>query len=568
MCHGHDHNDLDETDPGPGPGPSSSSSSSKTQTRPGSDPKSKADPSSNKKVGSQVKGKSNGSGKHEGNNNLSIPLPDWEDLELPPAHVLSHLTDAHCHPTDLTHHPSVYDDVKLGGLASMATIVGDQDKVRDLSVERCWIKKDGGTSHGSTGRRGKNGKGVGVIACYGYHPWFTHLYTLSPPDAIPSKEEHYHTLFAPSSDKLKDLLNTLLPYLPDPISFAPLLDKLHADISRSLREGRLTMLGEVGLDGSAKMRWPKAAKYLHPDHRDSESESMSKSKPADNQGEGDSASTQESKRNERSEQGEENEEEEEEEEEWKRLTPFKVPMAHQRAILDLQMDVAVELGVNISFHSVACAGPSLDALISMRDRHGGRFTNRINVDVHSAGGWSGPFWAQAEKNLLNLYASPSIFITGRSPSASTLIASISTDRILVESDSHDVRLSDRVVWAAAVWISQIKGWKLEGRDSHCTKSTNPKYRNVPQEKEGVTNEEGDGGGFGQNQRERESEREGLEVDTPEWSLEEELDKIVQAEKEGTNVDAKGRIKERPPSEIWTVRTLEQNWARFMRLIED
>ncbi|OCF39226.1 hypothetical protein I317_06995 [Kwoniella heveanensis CBS 569] len=497
---------------------------------------------------SNAKAKTKGKGKTESGPNdgstseeVCIPPPDWEQLALPPDHVLSHLTDAHCHPTDLKHQPSVYDNVKLGGLASMATIVGDQDKVRDLSIERWWYRdtsgngrpssdsdgpSENGTHVSARSKRGKDGKGVGVVACYGYHPWFTHLYTLSPPDSIPSKDEHYHALFSPSSPKQKDLLKTLLPYLPDPIPFAPLLDNLREDIRRSLGEGRLTMLGEVGLDGSAKMRWPKAARHLHPDHIDLSSDAA----PSKNG----------------------------EEEEWKRLTPFKVPMAHQRAILDLQMDVAVELGVNISFHSVACAGPSLDALTAMRDRHGGRFTNRVNVDLHSAGGWSGPFWSQAEKNLLNLYASPSIFITGRSPTASSLIQSISTDRILVESDSHDVRLSDRVVWAAAVWISRIKGWNLEGRDREGAEEGN-------RERDAISKKNGD---QDTPKGEDKHQEETAPVRVPEWTLKDELRKEEQAEKQGLNVDSKGRIKSKSPDEIWTVRTLERNWARFMRLIDD
>ncbi|WVW86580.1 hypothetical protein I302_108630 [Kwoniella bestiolae CBS 10118] len=417
-----------------------------------------------------------------------VEIPDWENIQLPPDHVLSHLTDAHCHPTDLTHKPEVYDQVKLGGLASMATIVGDQDKVRALSEERGWYdtKQKG---------KGKEGKGVGVIACFGYHPWFTHLYTLSDPSSHPSKEDHYFSLFSPKSQNHKDLLSQLIPFLPDPIPFEPLLQKSREDIQRSIEQGRMTMLGEVGLDGSARMRWPKAARHLHPDYKHDEDHQQKDDDEKSDDQEG-----------------------KQEEEEWKRLTPFKVPMSHQRALLDRQLDLAVELGVNVSFHSVACAGPSLETLISMRDRHGIKFTNGINVDVHSAGGWSPDSWKQAERNLLNLYASPSIFITGRSPHASSLISTISKDRLLVESDSHDVRLSDRLVWAATEWIARCKGWKLEGRDTP----------------DGVA----------------------------EWSIEDYGDE----EDEEEEFDEKGRLKKNKDEgrDIWTVMTLERNWLRFMR----
>jgi hypothetical protein len=79
------------------------------------------------------------------------------------------------------------------------------------------------------------------------------------------------------------------------------------------------MLGEVGLDGGARMKWPLAARHLY-----EEKHPIS-----------------------------------EEEGEWNRLTPFKVSISHQRGIVEAQLSTAVELGVNVSFHSVAAPGPSL-----------------------------------------------------------------------------------------------------------------------------------------------------------------------------------------------------------------
>ena len=103
-----------------------------------------------------------------------------------------------------------------------------------------------------------------------------------------------------------------------------------------------------------------------------------------------------------------------------------------------------------------------------------------------------------QRSLPNLFASPSIFITSRSPSAPALIRAISKDRILVESDSADVKLSTQLVWAATEWIARCKGWKLESDDA------------------------------------------------PDWSF------SLEAGQEAL-------------SEVWAVRTLERNWARFMRL---
>jgi Tat protein secretion system quality control protein TatD with DNase activity len=154
----------------------------------------------------------------------------------------------------------------------------------------------------------------------GYHPWFTHRYTLLDPP--PSKSDHYHSIFfsgkKPNPKNLA-ILEMLLPYLPDPLPFGPMLGSLAEDIERSKAEGRVVMLGEIGLDGGARMRWPPSARHLYEEKY-----------PASGQ----------------------------EEEEWNRLTPFKVSMAHQRGIAEAQMGVAVEQGVSISFHSVAAPGMS------------------------------------------------------------------------------------------------------------------------------------------------------------------------------------------------------------------
>jgi Tat protein secretion system quality control protein TatD with DNase activity len=145
---------------------------------------------------------------------------------------------------------------------------------------------------------------------------------LNPP---PPKSDHYQSIFfQPGKEpnpKHLAILDMLLPYLPDPIPFEPMLEALAGDIKRSKAEsgGRIVMIGEIGLDGGARMRWPPSARHLYEEKY-----------PL-------SASTGDK-------------------EEWNRLTPFKVSMAHQKAIANAQMGVAVEMGVNVSFHSVAAAG--------------------------------------------------------------------------------------------------------------------------------------------------------------------------------------------------------------------
>jgi Tat protein secretion system quality control protein TatD with DNase activity len=126
-----------------------------------------------------------------------------------------------------------------------------------------------------------------------------------------------------------------------------------------------------------------------------------------------------------------------------------------------------------------------------------------------------------QKQLLNLYASPSILITGRSTSAGDLIRSISPDRLLVESDTHDARLATRLVWGACEWMARCRGWRLEGLNGR------------------------------QGDAERQAERV-VEAEVAEWELGEEEEE----EWEGKEQEQR-----------WLIKTVERNWARFMRIVE-
>lgn len=104
------------------------------------------------------------------------------------------------------------------------------------------------------------------------------------------------------------------------------------------------MVGEVGLDGGARLRWPIGARHLYVEKYPSGN--LNGGRESDGQvGEGVG--------------GGEGEGGGEEEEEWKRLTPFKTNIQHQKEIVEKQMELAIELGVNVSFHSVSAAGESL-----------------------------------------------------------------------------------------------------------------------------------------------------------------------------------------------------------------
>lgn len=169
----------------------------------------------------------------------------------------------------------------------------------------------------------------------GYHPWFVHWIALQP---VTSKEEHYGGLFldttAPNGEQA-DAFGKLLPSLPDPI----LLSDVLLDLRRDLEAFPQAMLGEVGLDRSFRV----ALDY--------------------------SASPRE-------------------------LTPFTIPFEHQLAVVEAQLGLAVELGRNVSFHSVKSQMATMELLSRMSAKHGEKW-NAISVDMHSCG-LSAQTWTDIE----------------------------------------------------------------------------------------------------------------------------------------------------------------------------
>jgi Tat protein secretion system quality control protein TatD with DNase activity len=63
------------------------------------------------------------------------------------------------------------------------------------------------------------------------------------------------------------------------------------------------------------------------------------------------------------------------------LTPFVIPLAHQLVVLEAQLDLAVELGRNVSVHSVKSQLNTMELLDRMAKKHGDRWI-AISVDMH------------------------------------------------------------------------------------------------------------------------------------------------------------------------------------------
>ena len=178
----------------------------------------------------------------------------------------------------------------------------------------------------------------------GHHPWFSHL--ISTTSYPISKDEHYRSLFLPDSvgnvtanainseetnisppppDSLESQFAALLARLPNPRPLSEVLVELRQNLS----DFSASMLGEVGLDGGFRIPLDY---FASPRHR----------------------------------------------------TPFTIPLAHQVAILEALVEVAVELGRNISMHSVKSEHATLELFDKMKKKFGEKW-NRISVDIHSCG---------------------------------------------------------------------------------------------------------------------------------------------------------------------------------------
>jgi Tat protein secretion system quality control protein TatD with DNase activity len=142
-------------------------------------------------------------------------------------------------------------------------------------------------------------------------------------------------LFLDSNNDRSVELEKLLPYLPDPSS----LDHVLSELRHNLGLFPQAMLGEVGLDRSFRV-------------------------PLDF-----SASPRE-------------------------LTTFTIPFKHQISVLEAQLDVAVELGRNVSFHSVKAHNHTLELFDRMSGKHGGKWKD-ISIDMHSCG-FSSQMWKDME----------------------------------------------------------------------------------------------------------------------------------------------------------------------------
>jgi Tat protein secretion system quality control protein TatD with DNase activity len=126
-----------------------------------------------------------------------------------------------------------------------------------------------------------------------------------------------------NSEADRDAFDKLLPTLPDPITLETVLSELR----QNFQQFPSAMLGEVGIDRSFRVPLDPSARP-------------------------------------------------------RQLTPFRIPFEHQLAVLEAQLDLAVELRRNVSLHSVNCQKHTIQLFERMAQRHSDNWAH-INIDIHS-----------------------------------------------------------------------------------------------------------------------------------------------------------------------------------------
>ncbi|KAG5294579.1 Cut9 interacting protein Scn1 [Histoplasma ohiense] len=354
--------------------------------------------------------------------------------------------DAHCHPTDTMASIDDIAQMKTATLTIMATRAQDQELVAQSASRYPPVQGSGDPK-------------LRVLPCFGWHPWFSHqiindVNTEIRNDTIISKEHHYkHVLTPPVKDE------NLLRALPQPFP----LSKLISETKARLEMHPHALVGEIGLDRS--FRIPNAG-FPHEIDKDRDTSLT----PGTREG--------------------------------RTLSPHRVTLTHQKAILRAQLQLAGEMQRPVSVHSVQAHGAIFDLLqelwsghekkdVSNRQRRRRPTVDKANdlsdheqaedknrpsspvsypfpprICMHS---YSGPPDALNQflrkSNPADIYFSFSNvinFANDSSKKVAEVISALPDDRILVESDLHCAgERMDDLMEAIVRRVCTIREWDLE-----------------------------------------------------------------------------------------------------------
>ncbi|KAL4887925.1 Metallo-dependent hydrolase [Aspergillus ambiguus] len=295
-----------------------------------------------------------------------------------------------------------------------------------------------------------------VLPCFGWHPWFSHQLlddlSHSRDSETENKVSHYKNVLTPPPD------DQFIAALPDPKP----LSQLISETRKRLRDHPAALVGEVGLDKA--FRLPKAWTKTDMEGRDA---SMT---PGSREG--------------------------------RALTPHRVQLDHQKAVLKAQLSLAGELRRPVSVHSVQAHGAVFDTFKSLWSGHERKTSSRRErrrrysaTDAHTQSdaedqkqspvrkdesplpyppricmhSYSGPveqlrqFLSPA--NPSDVYFSFSTVINFNGPSSQRVIEVIKAlpdDRILIESDLHTAgQQMDDLLEEIARQVCELRGWSLD-----------------------------------------------------------------------------------------------------------
>ncbi|OQV00742.1 hypothetical protein CLAIMM_06201 [Cladophialophora immunda] len=351
--------------------------------------------------------------------------------------------DAHCHPTDIMASIKDIANMKARVLTVMATRLQDQEMVRD-TARKYPLKDSTSTSRGESSKY--------VVPAFGWHPWFSHqMYDDLEEDMHPNQVDHYKAVLTPTPDD-----EEFLKALPAPRSLREFL----RESEERLEEFPYSLVGEVGLDRS--FRLPHGPSAMAGDIKDKTGGSEEDYTPGSREG--------------------------------RPLSPYRVNIEHQKAVLKAQFELAAKLQRPLSVHSVQAHGLVFDLLQAMwkghekpskRERKRAVSAPRAHQDEEDPNGagqqkklpfpprvcmhsYSGP--PDALKQFLGpnvpaeIYFSFSTAINFSNASTTKVtgvIKAVPDDRILIESDLHCAgETMDRLLLEIIHKVCEVKGWDL------------------------------------------------------------------------------------------------------------
>ena len=372
--------------------------------------------------------------------------------------------DAHCHPTDTMASIAEIPQMKARTLTVMSTRGEDQDLVYQTAESFASSQKEEG------GEREQR-----ILPCFGWHPWFSYQLlddtntNTNPEDDHETKIAHYRKVLTPSPNPDQDETSArFISTLPSPKPLSRFIAETRTRVLSSHHPAAL--VGEIGLDRT--FRLPNSWTQQDINSRDSQITPGSR--------------------------------------EGRTLSPYRVHLDHQKAVLRAQLNLAGELGRPVSLHSVQAHGAVFDLLKELWTGYERKVpTRRERRRRYSVAGAHDESDAEEEKtkakqkqeeevkekekktlpfppricmhsysgpvnplhqflhpsNPSDVYFSFSNVINFSGPSAQKVIEVVKTlpdDRLLVESDMHTAGpVMDELLEDVVRQICEIRGWPLE-----------------------------------------------------------------------------------------------------------